>query len=115
METNEILDVVVKVLDDNKAEEITVLDVHEQTTVTHWMVICSATSKRHANALGDYLLTKLKSQGIHPLGVEGENTSEWLLVDLGDLVIHIMLPEARKFYSLEKLWSFTQQAREEGE
>lgn len=115
METKNILDLVLKVLEDNKAEDIISLDVHELTTVTSWMVICSATSKRHAHALGDHVVTKIKAQGIQPLGVEGENANEWLLVDLGDIVIHIMLPEIRKFYSLEKLWNVTLKVREDGD
>lgn len=115
METTDILNLVVKVLEDNKAEDITTLDVHELTTITDWMVICSATSKRHAHALGDHVVTKIKAQGIQPLGVEGENQNEWLLVDLDVIVIHIMLPEIRKFYSLEKLWNVTLKVREDGD
>ncbi len=115
METNEILNLVTKVLEENKAEEITPIDVHELTTVTSWMVICTATSKRHAKALGEHLVTQIKHSGLQPLGVEGEDESEWLLVDLGDVVIHIMLAETRKFYSLEKLWNVTLKAREDGD
>lgn len=115
METSEILSIVLNTLEDNKAEEIVNLDVHDLTSVTDWMVICSATSKRHAHALADHLVTKIKHQGIQPLGVEGENQNEWVLVDLGDIVIHIMLPEIRKFYSLEKLWNVTLKVREDGD
>ncbi|MBA2653824.1 MAG: ribosome silencing factor [Gammaproteobacteria bacterium] len=115
METTDLLNLVVQTLEDNKAEEIVSLDVHDLTTVTDWMVISSANSKRHAHALGDHVVTKVKSQGLQPLGVEGENQNEWLLVDLGSIVIHIMLPEIRKFYSLEKLWNVTLKAREEGD
>lgn len=115
METKEILDLVVKVLEDNKAEDIVPLDVHAMTTVTSWMIICTATSKRHAKALGEHLITAIKASGLQPLGVEGENQSEWLLVDLGEIVAHIMLEETRKFYSLEKLWNETLKIREENE
>lgn len=115
MDTKEILELVLATLEDNKAEEIVSLDVHDMTSVTSWMIICSATSKRHAQALGDHIVTKIKAQGIQPLGVEGESQSEWLLVDLGDVVIHIMLPEIRKFYSLEKLWNVTLKVREDGD
>jgi ribosome-associated protein len=115
MERNEILDLVIKVLEDNKAEDIIKMDVHELTTVTSWMVICTATSQRHANALGNYLVTTLKANGVQPLGVEGEKVSDWLLVDLGEVVIHIMLADTRKFYSLEKLWNVTLKVREDGE
>jgi ribosome-associated protein len=115
METTDLLNLIVNTLEDNKAEEIITLDVHELTSVTDWMVICSATSKRHAKALSDYIITQIKAQGLQPLGVEGETQSEWLLVDLGDIVIHIMLPEVRKFYSLEKLWNETLKVREDGD
>lgn len=115
MENTDLLKLVLHILEENKAEEIITLDVHELTTVTDRMVICSATSKRHAHALGDHIVTKIKKYGVKPLGVEGERQNEWLLVDLGNIVIHIMLPEVRKFYSLEKLWSVTLKAREEGE
>lgn len=113
METTNLLSLVLRTLEDNKAEDIVSLDVHDLTSVTDWMVICSATSKRHAHALGDHVVTKVKAQGVRPLGVEGGNQNEWLLVDLGDIVIHIMLPEIRKFYSLEKLWSVTLKVRED--
>lgn len=113
MKTPDLLNFIVKILEDNKAEDILNLDVRELTTITDWMIICSATSKRHAKALADHLVTKIKSEGIQPLGVEGENESEWVLVDLSDIVIHIMLPETRKFYSLEKLWNVTLKVRED--
>jgi ribosome-associated protein len=115
METKELLDLVVDVLDSNKATDIVTLDVHELTTITDWMVICTATSKRHVHALGDHVVMKVKSEGMLPLGVEGEAQNEWLLVDLGNIVIHIMMPEIRKFYSLEKLWSATLKVREDGD
>jgi ribosome-associated protein len=103
METLPLVDLIVKTLEDNKAEDITSLDVHELTTVTSWMVICTANSKRQARALGDYVVTKVKETGVKPLGMEGATDSDWLLVDLGEIVVHIMLPDARAFYSLETL------------
>jgi ribosome-associated protein len=115
MKITELLNLVTHTLEDNKAEEITSLDVHQLTTITSWMVICTATSKRHAHALGDHLISKIKAQGIQPLGVEGATKSEWLLVDLGEIVVHIMLEETRKFYSLEKLWSATLRVREDAD
>lgn len=115
MYTSDLVNLIINILDEGKAEEIIKLDVHELTSITDWMIICSATSKRHAHALGDHVVSKVKAKGIQPLGVEGENQNEWLLVDLGDIVIHIMLPEIRKFYSLEKLWSVTLKVREDGD
>lgn len=112
MEMTALHELIVKTLEDYKAEDIISLDVKALTSVTDCMVICSATSKRHAHALSDHLVTKAKSTGTRPLSVEGELTNEWILVDFGDIVIHIMLPEIRKFYSLEKLWGATWKARE---
>lgn len=114
MNTNQFVELILKILDDNKAEDIVNLDVHELTTVTSWMLICSATSRRHAHALADHIVTKVKEQGIQPLGVEGDTTNEWILVDLGEIVVHIMLPEVRTFYSLEKLWNVTLKVRDDG-
>jgi ribosome-associated protein len=104
MELIELLNLILKTLEDNKAEAIISLNVQELTTVTDWMVICSATSRRHVHTLGDHIVSKVKALGLQPLGVEGDQLNEWLLVDLGDIVVHIMLPEVRRFYSLEKLW-----------
>lgn len=112
METNQTLETVVTILENNKGEEILKLDVHELTTITSWMVICTATSKRHAHALSDHLVTKMKEQGNQPLGVEGDEQNEWILIDLDDIIVHIMLAETRKFYSLEKLWTVTLKVRE---
>jgi ribosome-associated protein len=115
MQTTELVNFIIEILEDNKAEDIINLDVHELTSITDWMIICSATSIRHAQALGEYIVTGVKKQGVQPIGVEGKTHSEWLLIDLGDIVVHIMLPEIRKFYSLEKLWNVTLKAREDAD
>jgi ribosome-associated protein len=69
------------------------------------MVIASATSSRHAKSLSDYVAEKAKAAGVMPLGVEGAQVSDWVLLDLGDVIVHIMTGQAREFYQLEKLWS----------
>ena len=100
-----LLDTVVKALEDLKGVEIRVLDVSELTTITDRMVIVSGTSTRHVKALADHVILKAKQAGFPPLGVEGEQAAEWVLVDLGDVVTHVMMPAIREFYALEKLWS----------
>jgi len=103
-EVEEIKGLVVKALEDLKAVDVTVLDVRGKSSVTDFMVIASGTSNRHIKAMANNVVVEVKKAGIKPLGVEGESTSEWVLVDLVDVVVHIMLPETREFYQLEKLW-----------
>ncbi|MAR77379.1 MAG: ribosome silencing factor [Gammaproteobacteria bacterium] len=95
---------ILNVLEDNKAQDITLVDVTNKSSVTDLMFIASGRSTRHVKAIADNLVTKLKKNKIKPLGVEGYNRSEWILIDYGDLLVHVMHPETREFYSLEKLW-----------
>lgn len=92
------------VLDDGKAEDIRVLDVRELTDVTDCMVVATGNSSRHVGALADRVLEAMREQGLRPLGVEGSDDSEWILIDFGDIVCHLMLPKTREFYDLEGLW-----------
>lgn len=92
-------------LDDLKALEPVFLDVRALTSVMDWLVVASGTSSRHVKSLADNVLMKAKEQGIRPLGVEGERVGEWVLVDFGDVVVHVMQPATRSFYDLERLWS----------
>ncbi|WP_066804162.1 ribosome silencing factor [Moraxella oblonga] len=96
---------VTKSLDDLKATNITVITVEHLTEVAERMIIANATSKRHVKALADKLGASAKEQGLMPLGREGDKDSDWTLVDLGRIVVHIMTPQAREFYDLEGLWS----------
>ena len=105
METEALADLVVDALDDLKGLDIRRIDVREHTTVTDVMVIASATSERHIRSLGDRVIDRAGEQDVKPLGVEGADGSDWMLIDLGDVVVHVMLPEKREFYNLEKLWS----------
>lgn len=98
------LAVVADALDDLKAKNITVLDVAQLTDVTECIVIAEGTSNRHLKALADNVAVKAKAQGFLPLGVEGQGLSDWTLIDLGAVVVHVMMPQARKFYDLEGLW-----------
>ena len=96
---------VIDAAEDVKAKDITELDVSELTDMTDVMLIITGTSSRHLKAVASNIVEKVKKGGLQPVGVEGENTGEWVLVDLGDIIIHIMLPEMRDFYDLERLWS----------
>lgn len=104
MKAERLRDVAVAALEDLKAVDITVLDVRGMTTVTDYMVVASGTSDRHVRALLQHVIEETETRGVRPLGVEGERDAQWGLVDLGDVVVHIMLPQVRDFYQLEKLW-----------
>lgn len=96
---------VVAALTDLKAQDVDVMDVSGMTSITDYMIIASGTSDRHVKALSDRAVEAAKDAGVIPVGVEGEASRDWILVDLGDVVVHVMLPRARSFYNLEKLWS----------
>jgi ribosome-associated protein len=100
----ELADLVVRTLDDIKAQNVLRLDVRHLTSMTDAMIIASGRSDRHVRAIAQTLVEKCKEAGFEPLGIEGADAGEWVLVDLGDVVVHIMLPKVRDFYSLEKLW-----------
>ena len=102
---NRINKALVKALDELKALDILVLDVRKLTTITDTMIIASGRSDRQVRALSDNLLETAKGLGIEALGVEGHQEGDWILVDLGDVVAHLMHPTARAYYQLEKLWS----------
>lgn len=97
--------IVVTALEELKAQDIKVLDVREIATFTDLMVIASGTSTRQVKALADKVIERCIAVGVRPLGVEGQQEAEWVLVDLNDIVVHVMLPQTRDFYNLEKLWS----------
>jgi ribosome-associated protein len=97
-------------LDDLKGQQITVLDVRHLTSVTDTMVVASGRSDRHVRALADTVVEQCAKAGVRPIGVEGQKSGEWVLVDLGDVVVHVMLPRVREFYNLEKLWDLGDRA-----
>ncbi len=104
MQAEELRNLVVEALDDLKAVNVVSLDVTELTDVMDYLVIASGTSNRHVKSLADNVCMEAKKQGARPLGVEGEDAGEWVLVDFGDVVVHVMLPATRDFYDLERLW-----------
>ena len=101
------LKVVHEALLDVKAKDILELDVSAISNVADYMVIASGTSTRHIKALADNVAEEARKAGFRPIGVEGERDAEWILIDLGFVVVHVMLPTARKFYDLESLWRAT--------
>jgi ribosome-associated protein len=92
------------VLADVKARDVRLMDVRKSTTVTDYMIIASGTSDRHVRSIADRLIERATAAGCEPMGVEGQDGGEWVLVDLQDVVVHIMLPRVREFYKLENLW-----------
>jgi ribosome-associated protein len=100
-------EVVINALDDMKALEIKVLDVRGLTDVADTMVIASGTSDRHVRSVAQKLVEKTKAAGFRPHGVEGQQDSDWVLIDLNEMIVHVMLPRVREFYGLEKLWDMT--------
>lgn len=100
-------------LDDMKAVEVTAIDVADRTTVTDWMIVAGGTSQRHVKSLANAVTEKCKENGVRPLGTEGEQEGDWILVDLGDVIVHVMTRESRDFYALEKLWTMEPSESEE--
>lgn len=88
-----------------KAEEIQILDLRGLTSFTDCFVVCQGNSNRHVAAIADEIRRELKQERILPLGVEGEDSAQWLLLDYGEVVAHVLLPEARLYYQIEKLWA----------
>ena len=104
MEAESLISLVVAALEDLKAVNPVTLDVAGMTDVMDFLVIASGTSSRHVKSLANNVCMEAKKQGMRPLGVEGEGAGEWVLVDFGDVVVHVMLPATRDFYDLERLW-----------
>lgn len=106
-----VRDAVVARLDAMKANDLRVIDVRGKTSVTDCLVIASGTSTRHVKSMGDEVVVTAKQLGMPPIGIEGEKDAEWILVDLGDTVVHVMLPRTREFYGLERLWTLAEESR----
>lgn len=96
---------VIAALEDLKAKDIREIDVRGKTSIADLLVIASGTSARHVKSIADEVVKFAKKAGVMPLGVEGEREAEWVLVDLGDVIVHVMLPRIREFYGLERLWT----------
>ena len=103
MQAEQLKDLIVNALEDVKAQDISVVDVRDRTSVTDFMVLASGTSNRHVKSLAESVVIDAKEQGVRVGNVEGGG-SDWILVDLGDVVVHVMLLAAREFYDLERFW-----------
>ena len=107
----DLVRLIVDTLEDMKAEHVVSLDVRHLTSLMDCMVIASGRSDRHVRAIADALIERCEEAGVEPLGVEGQEAGEWVLVDLADAIVHVMLPRVREFYNIENLWDIS--ARDE--
>ncbi|MBY8118859.1 ribosome silencing factor [Vibrio fluvialis] len=104
MQHEELKDFLADKADDMKAVDIVTLDVQGKSSVTDYMIICTGTSKRHVSSIADHVASEAKKAGVEPLGIDGENEGEWVVVDMGTTMLHVMQEEHRAMYQLEKLW-----------
>ncbi|MEZ5552133.1 MAG: ribosome silencing factor [Pseudomonadales bacterium] len=105
MTSQALRDLVLDALEELKGRDIVSLPVAEITDITDYMVLVSGTSNRHVKALVNQVVEMVKEEGVNPVGIEGTETNEWVLVDLGDVLVHVMQSDTRKFYDLERLWT----------
>jgi|SRR5699024_2786542 len=111
MQNEQLVQVIIAALEEVKAKDIVSIDVRDKTSITDFMVIASGASARQVKALADNVLEKVKAQGVKPLGNEGLSAGEWALLDLNDVVVHVMQEETRAYYDLERLWQGAEQNR----
>ena len=107
-----LLEAVRDALEELKAKDAVEIDVRGKSSVCDYMVVASGTSTRHVKSVADEVVRFAKKLDVMPLGVEGEREAEWVLVDLGDVIVHVMLPRVREFYALERLWTVGDQPPE---
>lgn len=103
-QSREIVDIVMASLDDDKAEDAIVIDLDGKTTIADAMIVATGRSTRQVGSMADHLLQKLKAAGVGPVQIEGRTQGDWVLIDAGDVVVHLFRPEVRAFYGLEKMW-----------
>jgi len=105
LQGNTLKEFVIDKIDDLKGQDIISIDVRGKSSITDCMVICTGTSSRHVMSIADHVVQESRTAGMMPLGVEGEKVADWIVVDLGDVIVHVMQAESRQLYELEKLWS----------
>lgn len=111
MQAEQLVQVVIAALEELKGQDILTIDVRDKTSITDFMVIATGSSSRHVKSLADTVLEKTKEQGVRPIGSEGLESGEWGLIDLGNVVVHVMQAATRQFYDLERLWQGAEQSR----
>lgn len=111
MQAEQLVQVVIAALEELKGQDILTIDVREKTSITDFMVIATGSSSRHVKSLAETVLEKTKEQGVRPIGSEGLDSGEWGLIDLGNVVVHVMQAATRQFYDLERLWQGAEQSR----
>lgn len=104
-ESRKLATFITEILDENSAQDILEIDISDKSSVADFMIVTSGRSSRHVGALADYVQRGLKELGMKDLGVEGLEASDWVLIDAGDVILHVFRPEVRAFYNLEKIWS----------
>ncbi|MCO8162899.1 ribosome silencing factor [Pseudomonas sp. 21LCFQ02] len=111
LSSEEIVDLAIAALEDVKGTDILKMDVRDKTSIADYMLICTGSSNRQLNALVENVREKVKAAGVQPLSEEGKGDSDWVLLDLGDVVVHVMTAASRQFYDLERLWQGAEQSR----
>ena len=104
LQGKELQDFVIDKIDDLKGQDIIAIDVKGRSSITDCMIICTGTSTRHVASIADHVVQESRAAGMMPLGIEGEAIADWVVVDLGDVIVHVMQEESRRLYELEKLW-----------
>lgn len=105
MHGQELQSFVIDKLEDLKGQDIVTIDVSKISSITDCMIICTGTSSRHVSSIADHVVQSVRKAGLMPLGVEGEAIGDWVVVDLGDVIVHVLQEDSRRLYELEKLWS----------
>ena len=114
LEAEDVKALVIEALEDLKAKDIVCMDVADKTDITDYMVVVSGTSNRHVKSLASNVVSEAKKVGLMPIGVEGLDQGEWVLIDLNAVVIHLFQPQVRDFYDIESLWSISKKKKDEG-
>ena len=104
-ESRDLANLILDVLDEHSAQDITEIDIRGKSSISDYMIVASGRSNRHVGALSDYLIKSLKNIGKKNIGIEGLKSCDWVLIDVGDVIVHLFRPEVRAFYNIEKIWS----------